>query len=456
MSHWLTRLSKEFKSTNLLLVLLGVVSLALYRVGLRSSGTGDIKWFIKLALVQSVLYLLAAWIVVRLKPSRTAVWLTIIFAVLFRLAILFHPPYLSDDIYRYIWDGRVQSAGINPYRYVPAAPELSSLRDDRIYPKINRRDYAHTIYPPLAQLIFFLTTRISESVTWMKLTIFGFELLVGWTLLQLLNSLGMPRQRLLLYAWHPLIVWEFAGSGHVDAVAIALIALGFLTLQRNLKLASGCALAGATLIKLFPLVLLPAIHRKGRAKLVVAFVTTIVVAYLPYLSVGSGVFGYLPGYAKEEKLISGEQYYLLSLTRRLLSLDVPPALYFVFVVVVMALIALWSLRRTSDREGLVAGMLLATATTVLFAPHYSWYFTWLVPFLCFRPAFSLIYLTATSFLLYGSWLGDRPEEMFRLNSCIYLPFFIIASVEVIARYRALRLVSSGAAVKNQGIANREG
>src|SRR5207253_5010451 len=110
----------------------------------------------------------------------------ILFAVLFRLSLLFSAPYLSDDIYRYVWDGRVQAARINPYRYIPADPALAQLRDDKIYPRINRRDYAHTIYPPAAEAVYFLTTRISESVTWMKATMVLFEGIAVWAIAQLL------------------------------------------------------------------------------------------------------------------------------------------------------------------------------------------------------------------------------------------------------------------------------
>jgi alpha-1,6-mannosyltransferase len=134
------------------------------------------------------------------------------FRCLFRLSLLFAPPYLSDDIFRYVWDGRVQAAGINPYRHIPADPVLADLRDDKIYPRINRRDYAATMYPPLAQFTYLLTTRISESVTWMKATMLLFEVVTIWALLHLLTSFGLPRERVLLYAWHPLIVWEVAGQ----------------------------------------------------------------------------------------------------------------------------------------------------------------------------------------------------------------------------------------------------
>src|ERR1044072_561859 len=217
-----------------ILLLLGCALVVLYRAGVGASGVSGIRLFMKVAFVQSAIYLLAAWIVTRARSStNSALLIAIAFAVLFRASILFAPPYLSDDIYRYIWDGRVQAAGVNPYRYIPAAPELVQLRDDAIYPKINRRDYAHTIYPPVAQVVFLLTTRISESVVWMKVTMLIFELAAIWAITSLLNLLGRPRQLVLLYAWHPLCVWEFAGSGHVDAIAIAFIALAILAWKKR-------------------------------------------------------------------------------------------------------------------------------------------------------------------------------------------------------------------------------
>src|ERR1041385_4415487 len=236
------------------------------------SGVSGIRFFMKGAFVQPAVDLPAPWSVTR-RPSSTnsTLLIAIAFAVLFRASILFAPPYLSDDIYRYIWDGRVQAAGINPYRYVPAAPELVQLRDNDIYPKINRREYAHTIYPPVAQLVFLLTTRISETVVWMKLTMGIFELVTIWAIAQLLQLLGRPRQLLLLYAWHPLVVWEFAGSGHLDAIFICFMALAFLAWQRKSDVGAGFALACATLSKLFPVVLLPALLKQGRWKIVPVF-----------------------------------------------------------------------------------------------------------------------------------------------------------------------------------------
>ena len=418
-------------TTAVSLVLLGCVSIVLYRAGVTASGVSGIRLFMKVAFVQSAIYLLAAWIIIRARASAPTLLIAITFALLFRLSILFAPPYLSDDIYRYVWDGRVQAAGINPYRYIPAAPELAQLRDDTIYPKINRRDYAHTIYPPVAQLVFLLTTRISESVVWMKVTMVGFEAIAIWAIAQLLNLLGRPRQLLLLYAWHPLVVWEFAGSGHVDAIAICFMALAFLAWQRKSDLGAGFMLACATLTKLFPLVLVPALVKQERWRIVPVFVVTIVVGYLAYLSVGpTAVFGSVPVYTKEMGVITGQQFYALSLAHKLFGWELPALAYMIAAVLVMCAVGLWVLlRRTKREDTLRHAMILATATTVLFAPHFSWYFCWLVLFLCFTPRLAVFYLTIANLFLYATWLGDSPDEMFVINSVIYLPALLIAIVE---------------------------
>ena len=275
-----------FKWANLLLIITGCAALLLYRISLRAHTGPDILWFLKIALVQCVLYVFMAWLVIRARTARSTLIIVIVLAALFRLSLLFSPPYLSDDIYRYIWDGRVQATGINPYRYIPADSALAQLRDDKIYPRINRKDYARTIYPPAAEAVFFLTTRISESVTWMKATMVAFEALAVWALAQLLASFGMPRQRILLYAWHPLVVWEFAGSGHADSIAIAFIALALLARRRNSEIGTGISLGGATLGKIFPFVLFPAFYKRWDWKMPLAFLTAIAVGYLPYLGVG--------------------------------------------------------------------------------------------------------------------------------------------------------------------------
>lgn len=417
--------------TNLLLVALGLTSLALYRYGLRLDLTRAVQIipFMQLALVQCALYALAAWLVWRVRrTSRSTLALVFVFAALFRLSILFAPPSLSDDIYRYIWDGRVQAAHINPYRYVPADDALKFLRDEAIYPNINRRNFAPTIYPPLAQMIFLMATRVSESVVWMKALMVLFEAAGLYALSLLLASFKWPRERLLLAAWHPLMVWEIAGSGHLDALVVAFVAFALVAQRKGRESLTGALLACAVLVKLFPLVLFPAFYRRRSWRLPLAFCVVLVAGYLPYLSIGARrVVGYLPGYAEEEGLHSGARFFLLQLTQAFPGgAHVPPAAYIVFAVLVLGAIAAWCFfaRESNRLDDVRRAALLAVVFTVLLSPHYSWYFVWLVPFLCFVSAkylAPLVYLTAASLLLYGTWLGDAPAQMLRLNLCIYLP-----------------------------------
>jgi len=186
------------------------------------------------------------------------------------------------------------------------------------------------------------------------------------------------------------------------------------------------------------------LYKRWSWKMPVAFAVTIVVAYVPYLSVGPrAAIGFLPGYAKEQGLISGEQFYLLSLARKLFGANVPTAAFLVFALVFMSAVAAWVLLRREGRDRYVKrAALLATATAVLFAPHFSWYFAWLVPFLCFVPLASLFYLTAASFILYGSWLGDTPDQMFRLNNFLYVPFALLGAMELFAWRRRVSLAKS--------------
>ncbi len=419
---------------NVALVALGCASLYLYAlVLLLPPGTPFISEFIALALAQCALYAVAACVAWRAPSSRATLIIVIVFAALFRLSVLPVGPRLSDDMYRYVWDGRVQSEGINPYRHIPADPALARLRDEAIYPKINRRDYAPTIYPPAAQAVFFAVTRVSESVTWMKLAFVIFEAVGVWAVVALLASFGLPRQRVLLFAWHPLLVWEIASSGHLDALMICLVCLALLARRRGRDGTVGFLLACAALTKFFPVVLAPALYRRWGWRMPAAFAATFVAAYLPYLSVGvRRALGFLPAYTSEEGLQSGSRFFILSLARKLFGEGFPGAAFIVFALTVLALLAAWSLwkREADGRDFATRALVIAAAFTALLSPHYAWYFVWLVPFLPLaapRVVVPVVYLTAASFMLYRTWLGDGAPEMFAIGAIMYLPFFALCA-----------------------------
>ena len=213
----------------LLLGALGAVAVILTIVALgmhTSQSTPDAAWnrfILVLALIAIVA--LAATKVAARAPVGAALVLIGVVALTMRLLVLGADPVLSEDIYRYVWDGRVQAAGINPYRYIPIDPALEHLRDSVIFPRIDRADYANTIYPPVAQFFFLAVTRIAETITVMRLALIGCEIVTLALLIDLLRRFNKPVTLAVAYAWHPLAVWEVANSGHIDALMVMLVML---------------------------------------------------------------------------------------------------------------------------------------------------------------------------------------------------------------------------------------
>jgi alpha-1,6-mannosyltransferase len=413
-----------------LLVLSGLGAAALWR--------GEHATAALMALLQAPIYAAAAWLVIA-KPTlpgaapitgRAALAGILLVGLAMRLIVLPSPP-ASSDIYRYIWDGRVQAAGINPYRYLPADAALQALRDEAIYPRINRASYAPTIYPPMAELVFLAATRVSETPVFMKAVMIGFEGIAVWAILQLLAARGLPATRVLLYAWHPLPLWEFAGSGHVDAMAIAFLLLAFVAADRRSPILAGIGLAAGVLVKYFPAVAGPAIYKRWDWRLPVAFAVSAALLYLPYLGAGTRVFGFLGGYVAEEGLEQGSGLFLWQLAGTVLHLPERAfAFYFPLAAVVMAALGLAAvLLRRERKADLAAALMLAVAFMILFSPHYPWYFAWLIPLVCVHPLAAVIYLTcAASYLHITTWppgLGD--------GLLLYGGFVLVLIVELAIR-----------------------
>ncbi len=420
------------------LTAIGAMLLLLTGVGLWRQHIYDTDGFTILALVQGALYLAAVALTWRGGLSRRALIAVLAVAALTRIAVLLAPPYLSDDINRYVWDGRVQGADINPYRYIPADPHLAGLRDETIFPNINRSSYAPTIYPPIAEYIFFLGTRLGESLTAMKGTLLAFELAGVLLLLRLLEDWRLPRERILIYAWHPLTLWEFAGSGHVDAAVVTFVALALWARRRQAAWLVGSALAAAALVKIFPAVLFPALYRRWDWKVPVAGAATAILAYAPFIGAGSGVLGFLPGYLREEGLQSGAGFFLWNLLRSVVPLEpVGQAVYLGLAAAALVSLAVHSLF-TAEGRYLASAMTLAVAAMVLLSPHYPWYFAWIVPLICFIPRPSVLYLTVSCPLLYfvpGG--GDLEGERMAFEWAMYGPFAALLAFEL-WRERAAR------------------
>jgi len=182
-------------------------------------------------------------------------------ALLLRLAFLPLLPGLTDDLYRYIWDGWLQVEGINPYRYKPEDEALTSFQSATIYERLNSQPY-YTVYPPLAQ-VFFAIGGWFHSLDWtmsyyVLKGLFAAAEFGGVVLLSRLTS----ARNLLLYAWNPLVVIETAGQGHTEALLVPLVIGAVWAVRRDWGHGASLAVAGAGLVKLYPFILWPFLVRR--------------------------------------------------------------------------------------------------------------------------------------------------------------------------------------------------
>jgi hypothetical protein len=394
-----------------------------------------------------ILYLVTVFIILTQPVDRFTFPIILAVAVACRLTVLFSEPYLSTDIYRYVWDGIVQHAHISPYRYVPGDSAIAFLRAPHqdIFDHINRRDYAHTIYPPATQALFYLVTWVSPTVTFMKTMMVLFEGVTMYALVALLYHLGIRREQVLLYAWCPVIIWEIAGSGHLDSAAMAFIALALLARYRRRSILTGIFIGIAILLKLYPLVLLPALYQRKDLKMPATVVAVVAFGYAAYSSVGLLVFGFLGGYVKEEGIASGSRYFLLELAQRIPGLhQLSTTFYYTFCAAIFAVL-LWWCWKTANRQGsnrikhlssdgdaafLPPAFALVAALMLLFSPHYAWYILWLIPFFTLMPNLPILTYVLGFFYLYTTALAEPGPKMFLANEILYAAVSIAALIQI--------------------------
>jgi hypothetical protein len=354
-------------------------------------------WFIVLFTLASAAYAVAVgWVLHRPPAGRRTLGGILAAALLFRLLLVPSAPTLSTDLYRYLWDGRLAVAGVSPYRYPPSAPEVAGLRDALVYPQLNHVHW-RTIYPPGGQLVFAALAGVApSSVIGMKLVILAADLLTIGLLLGWLGALGRPAAWVLVYAWHPLVVVELAGSGHLDALVLATTIGALWAAARGRRLAAGALVGVGALVKLYPLLLLPAVWGRQPARVLAVGLGVVAAGYALYWREGAEVLGSLGRYVAEEEF-NGTLRTLLELVLAplgsggLLAARVIPLLG-------LAALALAVGRGTAPAERrarwLVGGYLLATPNL------FPWYALWMVPLQAAAPAWPWLYLTCAVALTY--------------------------------------------------------
>ncbi|MBI1882481.1 MAG: DUF2029 domain-containing protein [Chloroflexi bacterium] len=383
------------------ILLLGLLSLLPYFAAwwlndLREHTVGfEIAFFSAFALYAGVVAL-----ALRLETfSRRELLAAFTLAVVMQSFLIFTPPTLSDDMYRYVWNGRVQAQGISSYQYPPKAPELAYLRDQDIWPFINRKG-SITIYPPAAEMTYAFLWRIwPDSVRWFQIAVASSGLLAGGLLVGLLRALGRSPARVLIYLWSPLLAFETAHAAHVDGLILPLLVGAWWARARERDTLVGILLGLATAMKFYPALLLPALwrpqHPQGRWRLPLAFSLTIGLSYLPYLiTYGSGFFSFLPKYLREQFNV-GPLVGLIQTMLTTLGLDSRQGVIWLLLGTLAVNGLAMTLRPARDGETALRRCLwLMGAYTLLTHNLFSWYLLWLLPLLAL-------------FVQPGRWFGGQ-------------------------------------------------
>jgi hypothetical protein len=387
-------------------------------------------------------------------------------AILFRLVLVPSLPIFSDDIYRYLWDGKVTLAGINPYLYPPCAEELSDLRD-HIYIHINHRDVS-TFYPPLAQF-FFVLGAIFYSIPFTKIMLIGFDLGII-SLIYFLGGRGLKGARAsLIYGWNPLPIIEFASSGHIDSLAIffLLVAIFFIDTKRVFSaFMFGCSIGA----KLVSGAILPLFVLRFRVRAIVS-ILVVIFSYICFSSAGWGVFRGMDACIRRWQANDGLFYLVYYSASKILELEEDEAerdgkwnLSFLYGLVTKLKGSFFDLRKEQDPLGHITvfqrrdlalgiakcfyfavvflmviflvlkkyapilGAPLILGTVILAGPIvHPWYIIWLLPFGAMFENRSLILLSGLVVLHYlglEGWIEDKRWIEYGFIKCLeYIPFF---------------------------------
>jgi len=373
-------------SAKWLLAILGLLLIGIYVAALELGDlrkhTVEFEWLFFSAFA---LYGIACFISLQSEEAdRRTLFGIFAIAALMQGVLIFSRPTLTDDMYRYVWDGRVQAHGISPYHYPPNAPQLVYLRDKDIYPSINRKPVV-TVYPPAAEAAYFLLWRIwPDNIHWFQAAMAAGGLVAGILLVGLLKDLGYSPARSLIFLWSPLLIFETAHAAHVDGLVLPLLVGAWWARVRERDALVGFLLGIATAMKFYPALLLPFLWRpqdpKGRWITPLTFVIAISMFYAPYfLTSETSVFGYLPLYFRETfnigPLVTTLNYFLDAV-----HLNVPYRLVALSIGIILVVVIWCIFHPAPDAETALRRCIWPIGIVTLFSQDlFAWYMLWLLP-----------------------------------------------------------------------------
>ncbi|MGB7281497.1 MAG: hypothetical protein WBE13_04470 [Candidatus Acidiferrum sp.] len=356
------------------------------------SSVGEPSFIIPLA-VAGIAYLLAIRELFSTpKFPRRVIAIGLALAALWHVPFLLRAPGSDDDVHRYIWDGRVQRLGYNPYIVVPSDPSLRGLHTSETHTLNNPN--VPSPYPAGAQLFFRAVTSIHESIFAMKVAFVICDFAIVLVLLDVLQRSGRGAHWILAYAWNPLLAKEVAGSGHVDIVGALLLLVSVAALARRWRTLAALAFGLAVAVKPLPIVLLPLYWRRVRIRDAALALLAVGLLYLPFFNHGRLPIGSLGTYVKSFRFNDP----VFATLERVAA----PQLVVGLAVLVGFLTATWM--RSKAAEWSSEEFAWPMAASLLCAPVvYPWYLLWLLPFLRSASTLPLIIWTVSIIPTYYVW-----------------------------------------------------
>ncbi|MGQ0630400.1 MAG: glycosyltransferase 87 family protein [Sporichthyaceae bacterium] len=391
----------------LALALLGAqVAFLLAALSMGDPGPDGARRVLVLYAGASVVFVAGA-LVVRRLPLRTSLAASLAGGALLQAIALGFSPTTTDDFWRYLWDGKVQAAGIDPYRYTPLDPALAALRDPELFPVDDRtpeqvaaavtdrrtdrcttagvprdctqinRPNVNTIYPPVAEAAFLGLHYLSPAehrVISLQIALALVAVAVGAALMWARHRAGADPRAAVWWTWCPVVWLEASNNAHIDVFAVLLLVAMFGLLagargapSRRRLVGAGALFGAAVAVKFVPVLIAPALLIRRGHLLLGAAAALFALTYLPHvIAVGTDVLGYLPGYLEEEGY-SGEQRF------GVMRLVVPDALAPALAVGVGAVIAALVWRRAGGAVSPADALLVTGSAFVLVGPSQPWY-----------------------------------------------------------------------------------
>ena len=356
------------------------------------SRRGEPSFFIPLA-VAGVAYLLAIReLFSNLEFPRRVIFFGLALSVLWHFQFLRMPPGLDDDIHRYVWDGRMQRLGYNPYIVVPSDPALANLHTAETRTLNNPE--VPSPYPAGAQLFFRAVTSIHESTFALKVAFVVCDFAIAPLLLDFLRRSGQGEHWVLAYAWHPLLAIEVAGSGHVDIVGVLLLLISAASLLRRWRAAAAISFGLAIAVKFLPIVLVPLYWKRVRIRDATLAAIVVGLLYVLFLEHGRIPMGSLGSYVQRFRFNDP----LFATLERVAAPQVVAGL----AVLVGFLTAIWMRRKFA--EGSAEAFAWPMAASLFCAPVvYPWYLLWMLPLLRSTATLPILVWTLSIIPTYYVW-----------------------------------------------------